>query len=156
MSLKNNENKISKAKIATFKLLKVRIRTEKELKSRLAQKKFSSKIISSILRDFKQIGLIDDQDFTKNWIQSRIAKGFGERRIILELKQKGVSDSIIKNQIQKTQKTYSPETIIRQLIEKRLKRYRNLEPIVIKRRLYGFFVRRGFDANTVLKEIKNI
>ncbi|MDP8264162.1 MAG: regulatory protein RecX [Candidatus Aceula lacicola] len=156
MIQKKNKNEIPKAKIAAFRLLKVRIRSEKELKSRLAQRNFSSKVINSILRGFKQIGLINDQDFAKSWIQSRIAKGFGERRIVLELKQKGISDSIIKNQIQKTQKTYSPKAVIRQLIEKRLKRYKSLEPLVIKRRLYGFLVRRGFDINIVLKEIHNI
>ncbi len=156
MNPKNNEKDITRAKMSAFRLLKVRIRSERELQDRLAQNQFSLKIINVAIKDLKKIKLIDDNEFARSWIQSRINRGFGQRRIILELKQKSVSEKIIQNQFKKAQENYSPKAVIKQLIEKRLKRYKNLEPIKIKRRIYEFLVRRGFDIDSILKELQNI
>lgn len=156
MNPENNEKDIAKARMSAFRLLKVRIRSEKELHSRLTQKRFSLKTINTVIKDLKRIKFIDDNEFARSWIQSRINKGFGRRRIIFELKQKGVAEKIIQSQFKKAQENYSPRVAIKQLIERRIKRYKNLESIKIKRRIYDFLVRRGFDVDSILKELQNI
>ncbi|MDD3374968.1 MAG: regulatory protein RecX [Candidatus Omnitrophica bacterium] len=154
MGINDFNKELVKAKTASYRLLKVRTRSEQELRLRLKQKKFSSRIISVVIKEFKRIGLINDIDFAKNWVRSRINKGFGKRRIILELRQKGISPNIIEKQACDIEKNYSPASMIHELTQQRIKRYTSLERSVAQRRIYGFLLRRGFSMDAVLKEIK--
>ena len=44
-------------------------------------------------------GLLDDRAFTKSWINYRLARPFGFRRIIQELKAKGIDQEIIEQAV---------------------------------------------------------
>ncbi|MDP8266698.1 MAG: regulatory protein RecX [Candidatus Aceula meridiana] len=142
-----------KAQTTALRLIKIRFRSEQELRQRLRLKKIPKVAIEKTISYLKNIGLIDDTQFAKDWIQARLYKNFGINRIKLELQQKEISKAIIDKELAVAEKKNDEEAIVQALIEKRIKRYRGLEPIVIKRRLYSYLARKGFLGETILRAL---
>ena len=65
--------------------LKIRPRSRAELKAKLELKEFEAADIEETLDWLQSIKLLDDRSFTKAWIQYRLARLFGFRRILTEL-----------------------------------------------------------------------
>ncbi len=144
----------SKAKAIVYRFLKFRIRSEQEIITKLKDKAFDNAIIEPVIAFFKKAGLIDDAIFTKAWIVSRLAKPIGVRRIRQELKEKGVADQIVNEQIAKLTSDYDELQAAQKLAQKRMKVYQKLDKTTQQRRLEGYLLRRGFSTETVYKIIK--
>lgn len=130
-------------------LLKFRLRSERELRERLKKKKFDSEVINELLQYLKGHSFIDDNLFARSWIESRLKKPLGIRRLKLELKAKGVDNSIIENNALELTGIYSESEIVERIAKERLKRYKNIEEQKAKQRLYGWLLRRGFSPEII-------
>ena len=149
------KNDFQKAKNVCLRLLKYRLRSEKELRDRLTKKKFDNITVNKAIAYFKEIGLVNDAVFAKQWIESRLDKGLGAVRIKKELKEKGI-DSLTADELLKEKLKDAPEQEkVRQVIEKKLKAMHRGEDLEkLKRRIFAFLVRRGFSYDLVYEEIK--
>src|ERR1039458_5537767 len=96
-------------KAAALRFLKIRPRSIEELKGKLEVKGFSENDIETAVHDLIASGLLDDRAFTKSWINYRLARPFGFRRIIQELKDKGIDRQIIEQAVAEIQVSYNPE-----------------------------------------------
>ncbi len=95
--LRDFDNRISAKRIAT-KFLNTRRRTEKEVREKLRLEKFDEEIIEEVTSDVKNIGLVDDEAFTRAFIHDkRIAKPVSSRQLINELRKKGLAKDTIEN-----------------------------------------------------------
>lgn len=154
--MKNSESELfEKAKNYCFLLLKFRLRSEKELYQRLKKKKFDEVIIEKTLSFLKDKGFIDDNYFAAAWIESRIKKPLGLRRLRQELNIKGIDKQTIDTQIEKIKNNYSEESVVSQLVRERLKKLRGIDPQTVRRRIYGYLLRRGFSPETTVNIINN-
>ena len=142
-----SNNPAAKAQESCLRLLKVRDRSEKEIRSRLLQRKFSKNIIDETIRYLKSSRLIDDRQFARNWIQARLNKPYGLKRINFELKQKGISDDLAKEELSRAVSTYHEEEVVLSLIKGRASRYKTLDPLKRKQRLFSYLMQRGFNAD---------
>ena len=86
----NNEKSIRKAKIIAYRLLKFRSRSECELRDKLFAKNLPTPIAEQAIRYFKELELIDDELFARQWTSSRMKKPFGLGRIRLELQKRAL------------------------------------------------------------------
>jgi len=156
-----------KAKDYCFKLFKFRLRSEREIRDRLKRKRFSPDIIENIIVYFKGLNLINDSQFTKSWIESRLKKPFGLKRIIYELKDRGISEKIIAEEIQETKKGYSEYEIVKRIVEEKFtpllhprsgfkRQISRIDPNKIKRKIYSFLLRKGFSSDTILDVLSEI
>ncbi len=84
----------------------------------------------------------------------RLFKGLGRHRIRCELRQKGISSAIIEKILLDSLKDVDEASVAGQVVRKRIQRYKNLDPSVVKRRLYGYLMRRGFEESLVLQSIQ--
>ncbi|MFA6378589.1 MAG: regulatory protein RecX [Candidatus Omnitrophota bacterium] len=148
---KTIDQPFSKEKQYCFRLLKIRSRSIKELEERLRQRRVSLEAIKNVVTYLGDLGLLDDVKFAHDWMNWRIANGYGKHRIIAELKQKGILDTIIAETIDETLVGYDEERVARDLAQKRIKRYKDLEKAVLQRRIYGFLLRKGFSQNIALR-----
>ena len=98
--------------------------------------------------------MLDDRAFTKSWISYRLARPFGFRRIIQELKIKGIDQEIIDQAFGELEGNYSPEKTALELAQRRWQRLPAIDPVKKKKRVMDFLLRRGFDASLVIKVIK--
>lgn len=154
----NNKDKdlLQKAKDYAFLLLKFRLRSEREIYERLRKKKFDERIIKETLTFLKEKDFIDDNCFAKTWIESRIKKPLGLRRLKAELKTKGIDKEIIDRQIDQIKKDYSEQDIVTKIAQKRLQKLKGIEPQKAKRRTQDYLLRRGFSPDVVIDIINQL
>ncbi len=131
-------------------LLKFRLRSENEIRQRLKKKKFDVGIIEMTLSFLKDKGFIDDDYFAKTWIESRIKKPLGIRRLKAELSIKGINKAIIDTQINEIKKSYPEEDIVGGIAKDRLNKLKGIDPQKAKRRVYAYLLRRGFSPEVVI------
>ena len=141
---------------AALRFLKIRPRSIEELKEKLRGKGFSETDIETAVHDLIASDLLDDRAFTKSWINYRLARPFGFRRIIQELKAKGIDQEIIEQAIAEIEGNYSPEKVALDLARRRWQRLPDIDPVKKKKRVLDFLLRRGFEADTAMKILKKL
>lgn len=82
------------------RLLGVRARSERELEQRLGAAGFDDETVGATLRRLRELGLVDDSDFARRWVEERAAgKGLGAAALISELRAKGVEVAVAEEAI---------------------------------------------------------
>lgn len=135
-------------------LLKFRLRSVKELSRRLEAKKFPPEIVRQAVVFLKEKKFLDDDAFTRAWIDSRLKKPYGRRKIIQELSLKGIDKELIKAKFQAV-RDYSEEDTVAQIIENKLNALKSVEPEKAKRRIYSYLLRRGFSPDIVINTLNS-
>jgi len=144
------------AKAAALRFLKIRPRSIAELKEKLEVKGFSSTEIEKTVLDLLASGLLDDRAFTKSWINYRLARPFGFRRILRELKDKGIDPEIIEWAWAEIKEGYSPENAALELAQRRWQRLPAIDSLKKKKRVLDFLLRRGYDVDVAIRVIKQL
>ena len=143
-------------KAAALRFLKIRPRSIAELREKLVDKNFSSTEIETTLHDLTVSGLLNDRAFTKSWINYRLARPFGFRRIIQELKAKGIDPEIIEQAVGEVKESYAPEDVAMDLAQRRYQRLPNIDPVKKKKRVLDFLLRRGFETSIAMKVLRKL
>src|SRR3990167_11304137 len=78
-----------------LRLLARREHSQFELKRKLIAKTYDPNEVDSVLHTLAEEGLQSDARYTACYVRTRIEAGFGPRRIMMELRQRGISDSLI-------------------------------------------------------------
>ena len=143
-------------KDAALRFLKIRPRSITELKEKLAAKGFSSPEIVTTVLELMASGLLDDRAFTKSWINYRLARPFGFRRIIQEHKAKGIDKEIIEQAVGEFEGSYNPEKAALGLGQRRWQRLTTIDPQKKKKRVLDFLIRRGFEEDVAMKVINKL
>ena len=144
------------AKAAALRFLKIRPRSIFELKEKLSLKGFISTEIETTVLELTATGLLDDRAFTKSWINYRLARPFGFRRIVQELKDKGIDPQIIEQAIAESKASYRAQDIAQELAQRRWQRLPDIDPLKKKKRVLDFLLRRGFEADIAMKVLKKL
>jgi len=135
-----------------FRLLRYRQRSESELLKYLKQKNFPAKEITQAVIYLKQENLINDLRFSRDWIESRLSKPLGIKRIRQELLNKGIERKIIQQAFSGIE--YSEKQIIQELILKRLQKLKHESSQKVRRKIFLFLQHRGFDSGQILEQIQ--
>lgn len=147
---------------SSLRFLSYRPRSEKEVRDRLKIKYQKSNIknltliIDKVIQKLKEQKFLNDEEFAKWWIESRLR--FRQRSINLikrELLQKGVPDEIIETRITNQESRGDLERA-KKLIEKRIERFRSLPKSEIYQKLGSYLARRGFDWETIKQAIDEL
>ena len=67
---------------AGLRLLSYRLRSEEELRGRLADKRYDEKAIESALARLRELGYLDDEVFARYWAETRQAQPPRSRRLL--------------------------------------------------------------------------
>lgn len=144
-----------KARDYAFLLLKFRLRSVNELVGRLKLKKIPEETIKEVVSFLKEKRFIDDNIFARAWINSRLKRPLGLRRIKQELRQKGVDKEIIEAETAKV-KDYSEVETVLDLAKGRLSRLKGIDQISAKRRVYAYLARRGFSPEVIIDTLNQL
>lgn len=152
------ETELTKLVDASLRFLSFRPRSEKEVGQYLARKisqkegigyqqANQSPQIAQIITKLKNYRYLDDLDFAKWWVSSRLkSKPKGQLFMKYELLKKGVAADVIERVLSQLPK----ESILAQkAIEKKLKIWKKLPPKELKRKTYVYLKARGFSYDTV-------
>jgi len=151
-----NQNELQKALLAVERLLKIRIRSRHELKTRLEEKYFSAETIKAIITRYEELGLVDDKLFAEQWIQSRLKKPYGRKRIEYELIQKGVNKHIITACLDNAFAEFEEQKTVLNLAKHQAAKYKpGLKKNKLRQRLYAYLSRRGFSSTAIFHAINH-
>ena len=149
---------------SALRFLSYRPRSEKEIRDRLRIRNQESGIknltllIDQVIQKLKEYKFIDDVEFAKKWIESRLRlKPRSLRLIEMELKQKGISDEIIESGIKNQESRMGGDlTQAKRLAEKRIERLRGLAKQEIYQKLGRFLASKGFDWDIIKQSIDEV
>lgn len=132
-------------------LLAVRARTERELRDALHQCAYSEAVIDRVIARMNEAGYIDDADFASQWAASRTGKGLGTRRIVMELRQKGVDAEQIEQALGQIDEKERMESAVR--AAQKAARGRELSSPADRQKVFAALMRRGYDSSSAKKAI---
>lgn len=135
----------------------MRDRTIQELKDRLQRAGFSVQTTAEAVAWCHRLGYVDDARFARNWTEYRIMHSpSGRRRLELELRQKGVSDTIINEILSDMLPTEREQQLCIEAAVRRARRYRGQPADVRDRRLTSFLARRGFSYDAIRRALAQV
>jgi regulatory protein len=136
-------------------LLAARPYATSALYRKLIQKKYSAADADDAIRRLVDNGLLNDAKYAEQYARSKIlSTGSSKRRLQQDLYRKGIKGDIATTAIANVleQEEIDPAVVIERVAKKKLAQLGDLEPLVLRRRLFAFLARRGYD----LDEIKSV
>ena len=147
---------LQKAKDAAYNYLSYRARSVKEVRDKLVQKEFAEEIIEQVVDDLQRQKLLNDREFARRFVEARLGRANGSRKLAQELRRKGIETEIIDEVLGEFAATLDSEERAMGLLGKQAWRYRGLERDKAKRRMLGFLARRGYDAQMARSAVDKV
>jgi regulatory protein len=146
-----------KAKDYGMNLLSYRSRSIGELSKRMQEKGFEEKLISIVISDFKEMELLDDRRFAREWMATQMANNpKGSYGIQMGLKERDVPEDIINETLKLYSNQFDELEIANSLAEKRMKVMKKEKKETIQKRISDFLARRGFAYDVIGQIIHNL
>jgi regulatory protein len=76
-------------------LLARREHSERELYRKLCSRGYADEVVSDVIHALLSEGLLSDVRFTESFIRSRVERGSGPRKIVMELRERGIDGALI-------------------------------------------------------------
>ena len=141
-----------------IRFVSFRPRSQKELTDFLDKKLTRWKVsgaglVAKVIGRMEELGYVDDIKFAEWWVDQRTTfKPKGNRVITMELKAKGVSETVIES-VLASRGFQSLLVAAKQAVARKLPLWAKLPPLVRKKKLYDYLGRRGFDFEIIHKLI---
>lgn len=145
---------VQKAVDRAVNLLATRPRSEKEIRDSLHRKSISVDVIDQAIDRLTHLGYLDDVSFARFWIEDRNRfKPRGPRALRYELRQRGVSDTIIEAALEEI---VEPHDAAYRAAQQRIRTLRGLDHRSFRQKLGAFLQRRGFGYETINDALRQI
>ncbi len=145
----------ARAREASFRLLAVRARSERELGDRLRRKGFAPITIEETLRSLTSAGLLDDLGFAKAWADERVRlKPVGPLRLRQELVAKGVPPAVVDKVVGETYHEHDELELATKALLRRVRGGRPSRQEETK--LNAFLLRRGFSYEVAALAVREL
>ena len=143
-----------RAREICLRLLAVRPRTRSELASALRQRGVAAEVAAEVLERYSEVGIIDDRAFANAWVTSRHhGKGLARRALAIELRRKGVDDSVVGEALDDLDPGTEAATA-RALVDRKLRTDRGGPPDAVFRRMVGMLARKGYAPGLAVRVVK--
>ena len=133
-------------------LLSARPYTVRQLRRKLAQKEVPADEADAVIARLLGAGLLDDERYALAYARSKlVGQGSSARRISQELARKGVSAELSKQAIEQVviDEEVDTRAVIERVARKKFASMGDLEPAVLRRRLFAFLARRGYELDEI-------
>ena len=130
----------------------VRPRSEKEVVDYFRRKKIHESMHEEMIKKLKHLDLLNDLAFAKWWIDQRINfKNKSKRVIQMELRAKGIDKNTIDDAFGET--VIDEEKMARELIEKKMYKWKGLELREARQKMSQYLVGKGFGWDVIQKVV---
>ncbi|GAC1494410.1 MAG: regulatory protein RecX [Gemmatimonadaceae bacterium] len=136
-------------------LLAARPYSARALNRKLIQKRYEAADANAAIRRLVENGLLNDAKYAEQYARGKmLISGVSKRRLEQDLYRKGVKADVATRAIATViqEDGIDPAALIERVAQKKLAQLGDLEPHVLRRRLFAFLARRGYD----LDEIKSV
>ncbi len=134
------------AKDYAVKLLGFCDRSEKEIRERILKKGYSEEECDEAVRFCREYGYLNDERFARRFVHDATQiKKYGKMRIAMELRQKGIDESIAQDALDEV--CDEREVLLNEM--KRRFSDADFSDKKVKNKVLGYFVRRGFKMRDI-------
>ena len=131
-----------------------RPRSSAEVRQNLTKRGIAEDLVEQTVARLQQAGLVNDQEFARNWIENRNTFQPRSRLALrLELRRKGLSDETIQPVLDEQ---VDEQVLALEAARKYTRRLAGLEWPDFRRKLGGFLARRGFSYTTLSPVVSEI
>lgn len=125
------------------------IKTKKDVYDYLIRKGFSDEETSEVCDYIEEVGLVDDDLYVKFFVEDSFRiKNKGARKIVYELKQRGIDDDKIEEAIEEA--SDMEYEALREAYERKLEATKSdTDPYKRKNKIIRFLISRGFDYSDI-------
>lgn len=125
------------------------IKTKKDVYDYLIRKGFSDEETSEVCDYIEEVGLVDDDLYVKFFVEDSFRiKNKGARKIVYELKQRGIDDDKIEEAIEEA--SDMEYEALKEAYERKLEATKNeTDPYKRKNKIIRFLISRGFDYSDI-------
>ncbi len=141
---------------SALRILTGRDHSRYELVQKLKQRGFSPDIIEKVVLECQRLDYVDDNRTSRVYIRQLMRKGYGAKRIRVELKRKGLSERPDQGVISQMISDIDELEVAGRIFKKNIKRFeREIDPRKRKNKIYRFLLARGFSAETIGNLLKS-
>ena len=140
-------------------LLGARPYSTSALRRKLIQKEYEPADADQAIGRLVDNGLLDDRKYAEQFARSKIVTtGASKRRVQQDLYRKGIKGELATNAIAAVieDEEIDPAAVIERVARKKLAQLGDLEPIVVRRRLFAFLARRGYELDEIKRVVAQI
>lgn len=125
------------------------IKTKKDVYDHLIRKGFSDEETSEVCDYIEEVGLVDDDLYVKFFVEDSFRiKNKGARKIVYELKQRGIDDDKIEEAIEEA--SDMEYEALKEAYERKLEATKSeTDPYKRKNKIIRFLISRGFDYSDI-------
>lgn len=146
------------ATITALRLLTATPKSKKRLKQKLREKGYPAEAIEGALAKLEGEGILNDRNFALSVFQTfSHHRPSGRKRIAFEMEKRGIGEDLAQEILEK----YSPEEEREgalELAKTKFERWRKLDAMKRRKKIYDYLVRRGFDfalTRDIVEETEN-
>jgi len=148
-----SEDSYRKAFNTALRLLARRDHSKFELAKKLRQRDFDSEVIEKVFLEFERLNYLNDDRTARVFIEQLFRRGCGARRILAELKRKGLKGEHITGLLNEIVPDGRERENAERVLIKNMNRFdREIDRQKRKAKIYRFLCARGF-SNEVTTEI---
>lgn len=138
---------------AAYRFLSYRTRSEAEVRTRLARRKFAAEFIDRVIARLKEQRFLDDAEFARQWAEHRSARNPKSRSMVRwELRRKGVAAGIIDEAVA----PLDDEAAAYTAGQRRAARMAALQYPEFRKRLWDFLMGRGFRYDVTGRAVERL
>ena len=128
-----------------------------EVRQKLKQRGFGPEEIRAAVAECERFNYIDDERTAQVYIGQLVRRGFGFRRIAIELKKKGLQGRNIEEILEQQQVEIDEREIARRVLQKKIKSFeRQTDPKKRRDKIYRFLDYRGFSRSLISELIREL
>jgi regulatory protein len=147
--------KYARAREAALRLLKVRPRTELEIRRRFRVLRTDRQAADRVVADLKAEGLVDDRVFATLWIDEKIQRGdCGRIRISRDLEAKGIERAVVAEELKAALSDAKEVDLAGRLALKKMGRLGDVNAQEARRKVYTYLLGRGFTSDSAAEATK--
>jgi len=149
---------IEAAHRAALRAIARRAHARVDLRRRLLQKQHPAAAVDPALDRLSAAGLLNDAQFAVDYAAAKARRGRGPARLVRDLEAQGVERRVAEEAVRTSlaAEGVDPAEAVRALAKKRAKQLAGLPPVVRKRRLVAFLVRRGFNGGEIREVVESL
>ncbi|MCX8130349.1 MAG: RecX family transcriptional regulator [Clostridia bacterium] len=151
--IKQNVN-FNSAKFAAIKFLSLKIRTTKEVESRLSDNGFDIETINGVIEELNSMGYLNDKIYAQKYIYDRSKlKPKSKKLLKSELQSKGIEAWVIDEILDSWE--LDEYSLAEVLIRKKFGKY-DLNDEKITKKAYSFLMHRGFSRGLIEQVVRKV
>ena len=126
---------------------------------KLTQKGIEPEAAQGVMDRLESSGLINDAKYAEQYTRSKVLTGgASKRRVVQDLRRKGIAQPLADAAIARVfaDEEVDPAAMAEKAARKKVKQMGDLEPLVLRRRLFGFLARKGYELDDIKRVVSKV